>query len=121
MSASAVDSVFVSYVRAALQRGVHVRLLWGCQARDTAEQDRVVEQARHLQTTLGTAGVFFINLQPKLVHCKLLVVDDWVSVVTSYNFLSYRGLRSRSHELGLKVYSHPMAVRLNAIVGSFLE
>jgi len=120
MSTSAVDAVLVSYLRSALERGVRVRLLWGCQARDPGEQQRLSEQARELQAILGTARSFIINLQPKLVHCKCLVVDDWVSVVTSYNFLSYRGLRSGAHELGLKVYSHPLAVRLNSIVDPFL-
>lgn len=119
MSASAVDLVLVSYLRAALARGVRVRLLWGCQARETAEQVRVIEQAKQLHESLGGVGAFVINLEPKLVHCKLLVVDDWVSVVTSYNFLSYRGLRSGAHEFGVKVYSHPLALKLSAIVDSF--
>ena len=112
LSRSAVDSVFRSYVADAIVRGVSVRMLWGSQTMDPEQQVEAESLARELHDTWSDSGCFEINLTPGRVHSKLLVVDDWVSLVSSYNFLSYRGTRDGAHELGVKVFSSTIALQL---------
>jgi hypothetical protein len=50
------------------------------------------------------------------IHDALLIVDGWVSVVASYGFLSYHGLRFGAHELGLKIYALALARDLEGLV-----
>lgn len=105
LTRSALDAVVQAYIRAAVNRGVKVTLHWGSQTRDPLEQQDADRLAQELQASLAATGRFSINLSPKPVHAKIIVVDGWVSIVSSYNFLSYRGLRSGAHELGIKIYS----------------
>jgi sugar-specific transcriptional regulator TrmB len=121
MTHSAVDSVLRSYIQAAVERGVTVRFLWGSQTRDQVEQEKAAALAAEMHESLGRTGRFLINLAPKPVHAKLLIVDDWVSLVSSYNFLSYRGLRSGAHELGVKVYSRTVASQLEDLLKIFCK
>ena len=108
LTRSAVDAVVQGYLKEAVHRGVTVKVLWGSQTRDPDEQAQMAAFAAELQHTLG-GDRFVINPVHRPVHAKLLIVDGWVSVVSSYNFLSYRGLRFGAHELGLKIYSLALA------------
>lgn len=119
LSRSAVDSVFRSYVADAIERGVSVRMLWGSQATESEQRAEAESLARNLHDTWSSSGRFQINIKPALVHAKLLVVDDWVSLVTSYNFLSYRGTRDGAHELGVKVFSASIALQLLRFAESY--
>ena len=120
LTRSAVDAVVQGYLKEAVHRGVTVKVLWGSQTRDPDEQAQMAAFAAELQHTLG-GDRFVINPVHRPVHAKLLIVDGWVSVVSSYNFLSYRGLRFGAHELGLKIYSLALARDLERLVNEALS
>jgi len=121
LTSSAFDNVLRAYLEAAVHRGVEVTLLSGSQTREPAEKERVTSLAGELQTALVARGSFRVNLEPKPVHAKLLIVDGRTSVITSFSFLSYRGYRFGAHELGLKVYSSAIAAALTAEVESAIR
>ncbi len=119
LSRSAVDSVFRSYVSDAIKRGVSIRMLWGFQGTEQKTREEAVVLAGELHASWNDSGKFKINESPCLVHSKIVVVDEWVSLVSSFNFLSYRGTREGAHELGLKVFSSSIALELIRLVDSF--
>jgi hypothetical protein len=115
---SAVDRVFRAYLSAAVQRGVSITILWGSQAANDAgaSWSRAVAEIR--AASKGRRDLVNINEEPRPVHAKLLIIDDEVSIVTSFNFLSYRGTPSGAHELGMKIYDPALSSQLHRVVDS---
>ena len=101
--AAVVDKRFLSSLEAALERGVEVYIGYGLGADDAAsERDRAAEKA------LLTLESRFDGFHAKRLgdtHAKVLVVDERFVVVTSFNWLSFKGDRSRAFrdERGLYV------------------
>jgi phosphatidylserine/phosphatidylglycerophosphate/cardiolipin synthase-like enzyme len=118
---SAVDAVFTSYVEAAIKRGVAVTIAWGSQTRDPLEQQEMIAFAGEWSKQFASSPLLRINSAPCPIHAKLLIVDGWVSIVSSYNFLSYRGLRLGASEVGLKLFSSPIARDLSYLVESAIQ
>ena len=102
--AAVVTKKFVDGLEAALARGVEVFLGYGLGADDGAsERDRAAEK---LLADLGEShpGSFHLRRLGD-THAKVLVMDREFVVVTSFNWLSFRGDRNRAFrdERGLYV------------------
>jgi hypothetical protein len=87
--AAVVDSVFLHSLEATLERGVQVYIGYGTGVDETAtSRDRDAEAsllrlaAKHPNLIVGRLGD---------THAKVLLVDDKYVVVTSFNWLSFRG------------------------------
>jgi len=119
LTESAADRVFRDYLSAAVKRSVNVTILWGSQAANDepeAPWSQAVSEIR--AASKGKRDLVKFNEEPRPVHAKLLIIDDEVSIVTSFNFLSYRGTRSGAHELGMKIYNPALSAQLHEIVNN---
>jgi len=117
LTRSAVDPVFVRYLADAVARGVQVRVLWGFQGDDYEQRQATIQLVKELRERIAADPArFLINSEPKPVHAKTIVVDHSVSIVSSFNFLSYRGTRSGAHEMGVKTYSSRIAGELEQVI-----
>lgn len=88
-----VDDSFVAAIESLLRNGVHVAIAYGIDdGKKASERDMAAEQRlRHLAT--GYPQFRFVRLGD--THAKILVVDQRFVVVTSYNWLSFKGDPSR--------------------------
>jgi hypothetical protein len=97
----AVTDPLIEKMRAALRRGVHIVIGWGYpESKDSDKHQRSERTLRHLRNLASDRA-----LKGKLdlvehgnTHKKVLIVDDQYMVVTSFNWLSYRG----DPELGIR-------------------
>lgn len=97
----AVTNRLIDQMRRALRRGVRIVIGWGYpEAQDSDKRQRSERTLRHLRNLAAEPG-----LKGKLdlvehgnTHKKVLIADDRYMVVTSFNWLSYRG----DPELGLR-------------------
>lgn len=101
--------VFEKLSAEALARGVKLTVGWGREvAEDVLEDDaqKSMQRARTLQMNLGEA--LEINTKPGGIHGKVVLVDSSFVLVSSFNFLSFGGVkggeRTLSGELGLAVF-----------------
>lgn len=101
--AAVVDRRFILAVEAALERGVEIFIGYGLGADDAAsERDKAAEKA--LLDLRARFGLFHAKRLGG-THSKVLVVDEKFVVVTSFNWLSFKGDRNRAFrdERGLYV------------------
>jgi hypothetical protein len=101
--AAVVNEKFIKAIESALGRGVEVFIGYGLGADDGAsDRDRAAEESM-----LGLASRFETFRAKRLgdTHAKVLVVDEKFVVVTSFNWLSFKGDRNRAFrdERGLYV------------------
>lgn len=103
-------------IRAALERGVHVRIIVPGQKIDS----EVVRKASRAQWgELLEAGAEIYEFQPTMFHCKLLIVDRLMVSVGSTNF-DNRSFRLND-EANLNVYDAELAARLSEVFEGDLE
>lgn len=101
--AAVVDKKFVSAVEGALIRGVEIFIGYGLGSDDNAtDRDKAAEKAL---LDLGKRYPIFQAKRLGDTHAKVLVVDEKFVVVTSFNWLSFKGDRNRAFrdERGLYV------------------
>ena len=100
------DDLALDALRAALKRGVRVRILMPGPITDAS----IVRHAsRALWGDILSAGAEIYEFQPTMFHCKVLVVDGlWVSVgSTNFDNRSFR----LNDEANLNVYDRDFAAR----------
>jgi hypothetical protein len=94
----------------ALDRGVNVGMVWG-EGDDDDGRSRLLEQLQELAK--GREGALVVNEAPVDIHCKLLVVDGWSCVVSSFEFLHFLNNPGYTrHELGVWIGSERVTSRL---------
>jgi hypothetical protein len=109
LSSRAAGPNFRAAVASALRRGVHVTLLWG--EHDEAAAEGVIEDLRAVAS--GAPGRLTTNAAPLGIHCKLLVADGRLVLVTSYELLHFaHSQRYERDELGVSVDSPRLANQL---------
>jgi phosphatidylserine/phosphatidylglycerophosphate/cardiolipin synthase-like enzyme len=84
-----VDDEFLALLRSALERGVQVLIGYGL-----GDVDRMPERDIRALDRLRSLEPEFANLTLSELgdtHAKVLVVDERFVVVTSFNWLSFRG------------------------------
>lgn len=106
----------------ALQRGVHVDLLWGYAAEDGAALEKLRKTVREIRKS-GVPGRVHFNAVPSESHAKLLVWDE-DSVVKaclgSFNWLSSPGSAgSLSHEVSVVLNEPALLARICRCVAAF--
>jgi phosphatidylserine/phosphatidylglycerophosphate/cardiolipin synthase-like enzyme len=88
--ANVVDERFIGLLAAALDRGVQVTIGYGTGRRDTAE--RLPDRAAHDALVALTKSFKNFTFAPKgTTYARVLVVDTVFAVVTSFNWLSFKG------------------------------
>lgn len=101
--AAVVDKKFISAVEGALKRGVEMFIGYGLGFDDSAtDRDKAAEKAL---LDLGARYPAFRATRLGDTHAKVLIVDQKFVVVTSFNWLSFKGDRNRAFrdERGLYV------------------
>jgi phosphatidylserine/phosphatidylglycerophosphate/cardiolipin synthase-like enzyme len=84
-----VDDDFVEKLKVLIQRSVHVTIAYGIgDSKQGSAKDRAVEQEL-VELSRSCANFDFIRLGD--THAKILILDERFVVVTSYNWLSFRG------------------------------
>lgn len=85
-----IDDVFLGKLTAALERGVDVYLGWGMSAKEGSrpDADEPVLEALH---KLGAEHKRFHFKRLGRTHAKVLICDRRFVVVTSFNWLSFKG------------------------------
>jgi cardiolipin synthase len=103
-------------LRAALKRGVRVRIIVPGEKIDT----EVVRKASRAQWgELLEAGAEIYEFQPTMFHCKTLIVDQLMVSVGSTNF-DNRSFRLND-EANLNVYDAEVAARVSAVFEGDIE
>lgn len=104
------DDLTRAAIRAALERGVRVRIIVPGEHIDT----EVVRKASRAQWgELLEAGAEIYEFQPTMFHCKMLIVDRLMVSVGSTNF-DNRSFRLND-EANLNVYDAEFATRVSAV------
>ncbi len=88
--ANVVDQEFVKGLAKCLGRGVEITIGYGTDRHDAGEQ----QADRTARETLVALGKTFSNLQfvrKGSIHAKVLLVDSSFFVVTTFNWLSFKG------------------------------
>lgn len=88
--ASVVDQEFVARLLRCLERGVDVTVAFGLGRRDSAERPHDAT-ARESLVALSKVRSNFRLVRKGDTHAKVLLVDSSFFVVTSFNWLSFRG------------------------------
>jgi cardiolipin synthase len=104
------DELAVKALRAALARGVRVEIIVPGPITDT---QTVRKASRALWGPLLEAGAKFYEYQPTMFHCKVMVVDGFMTSVGSTNF-DNRSFRLND-EANLNIYDADFARRQIAI------
>ena len=86
---------FLAGVERAVQRGVDVYIGYGIDGEDQRETERDKRAIRDLQR-LATEYRCLHLVRFGDTHAKVLVCDQQYAIVTSFNWLSFKGDRSRS-------------------------
>jgi phosphatidylserine/phosphatidylglycerophosphate/cardiolipin synthase-like enzyme len=103
LSTDVVDAAFLDQVEKALKRGVEIFIGWGIPPRrqptpHDRDQERRSEKAAERLKLLGRGSrkgrLHVVRLGD--THEKVLIADIQFAVVTSFNFLSFRGDPSRA-------------------------
>ena len=92
--------------RDALKRGVKVQIVTPGPIIDT---ETVRKAGRALWGDLLQAGAEFYEYQPTMYHCKVMIVDEFLTSVGSTNF-DNRSFRLND-EANLNIYDHAFAQR----------
>jgi len=100
------DELAVDALRAALKRGVKVQIIAPGPITDT---ETVRKASRATWGELLQAGAEFYEYQPTMYHCKVMVVDEFMTSVGSTNF-DNRSFRLND-EANLNVYDRAFALR----------
>jgi len=103
------DDLALETIRAALKRGVRVRIIMPGSKTDAKA---VRSASRALWGDILAAGAEIYEYQPTMYHCKVLVVDGMWSSVGSTNF-DNRSFRLND-EANLNVYDRDFAARQTA-------
>ena len=97
----AVDTQLIEEMRRALRRGARIVIGWGYPETAESERERRSERTlshlRNLASEQGLKGKLDI-VKHGNTHKKVLIADDRFMVVSSFNWLSYRG----DPELGIR-------------------
>ena len=97
-------------LKAALKRGVRVRIIVPGAHVDSG----LVNSASQAQWgTMLQAGAHIYRYQPSLFHCKLMIVDGYLTMVGSANF-DNRSFRLND-EANLNIYDHDFAAHMTQI------
>ncbi|MDQ3933192.1 MAG: hypothetical protein M3340_01020 [Actinomycetota bacterium] len=118
-----VDAPFVQRLRGLLDRGVELWIGYGISADETYRKGRRGEADRDAERALETLAGDFENFRLTRLgdtHAKVLVCDSRFSILTSFNWLSFRGasdLHFRD-ERGFYVGLHP---QVDTLFDSYAE
>jgi cardiolipin synthase len=104
------DPVAVKSLVSAVQRGVRVRIIT---PGPNTDQDTVRRASRGLWGPLLEAGVEMHEYQPTMFHCKMLLVDGFMTSVGSTNF-DPRSFHLND-EANLNVYDADFARRMTEV------
>jgi cardiolipin synthase len=104
------DELAVKALRAALARGVKIQVIAPGPITDT---ETVRKASRALWGELLQAGAEFYEYQPTMYHCKVMVVDAFLTSVGSTNF-DNRSFRLND-EANLNIYDRAFAERQIAV------
>lgn len=85
-----VDDSFIRSVRRACERGVQVAIGFGLGEDDNAEKRGDAEARRKLENLANDVGALTVRRLGD-THAKVLVKDSEFFVITSFNWLSFRG------------------------------
>ena len=85
-----INDAFLAKLKAALERGVVVYLGWGMSASETDSPDADSGLVKELDEFAKAYGGFRFERLGR-THAKVLVCDSRFVVVTSFNWLSFRG------------------------------
>jgi hypothetical protein len=110
--AAVVNKEFVKSLRALIDRGVEVSLAYGIGSDNAARiEDRKVEE-RLLEMNVEFDNFEFVRLGD--THAKVLIADERLAVVTSFNWLSFKGDPERPFrdERGTLITIEPEVSRL---------
>ncbi|HSV20590.1 MAG TPA: cardiolipin synthase [Casimicrobiaceae bacterium] len=100
------DELALNALRDALKRGVKVQIVTPGPIIDT---ETVRKAGRALWGDLLQAGAEFYEYQPTMYHCKVMIVDEFLTSVGSTNF-DNRSFRLND-EANLNIYDHAFAQR----------
>jgi cardiolipin synthase len=104
------DALAVKALRDAMARGVRVRIVTPGPIVDT---ETVRKASKALWGDLLAAGALMYEYQPTMYHCKVMIVDGFLTSVGSTNF-DNRSFRLND-EANLNVYDAAFAARQTAI------
>lgn len=108
------DDSMLSTLRAAVGRGVEVRLYLG----ETASHALTHHAQRSFYEVLARAGIrIFLYPAPYVLHSKFVLIDDRAAVVGSSN-LDIRSF-ALNHEINLLVTDAGFVARMDALVGQY--
>lgn len=126
IGASALGANLRGAILSALRRGVGIALAWGADAVSSADPEqpsavrRLVDDLR--VAAQGLPGRLVINDRPLSLHCKVVVVDGEVAIVSSFEFLHFADTPGyRRHELGCWLESKTIARAVMAAVSTHAE
>lgn len=91
IKAPAVDTSFLSAVEALLQRNVAIYIGYGISAIETQNLKQIHKDARDALRSLASRYKHFVLQRLGDTHAKVLIKDDEFAVVTSFNWLSFKG------------------------------
>jgi cardiolipin synthase len=104
------DELTLQSMKDALKRGVKIRVIAPGPHTDT---ETVRQASRALWGELLRAGAEFYEYQPTMYHCKVMIVDEFLTSVGSTNF-DNRSFRLND-EMNLNIYDKAFAQRQTEI------
>lgn len=109
-----VDSIFVSCLEALLRNGVEIYIGYGISDEGPVKDQGKPQITPQAKVELEKLQTRFDNLTWKFVgntHRKMMVCDDRFAIITSFNWLSFRGdPRGKARDEGGYLFSEPSAV-----------
>jgi len=90
-----IDARFKSHLENALKRQVHVTIIYGFGGSKTGKSDIDQKTEKYFSQLKKQYKEYFFIKETKGNHAKVIICDEKFMVVTSFNWLSFKGDKSR--------------------------
>lgn len=90
-----IDASFKANLENALKRQVHVTIIYGFGGSQTGKSDIDQKTEKYFRQLKKQYKEYFLLKETKGNHAKVIICDDQFMVVTSFNWLSFKGDKSR--------------------------
>jgi hypothetical protein len=90
-----IDASFKADLEKALKRQVHVTIIYGFSGSQSGKSDIDFKTKKYFQQLKKGYQEYFLLKETKGNHAKVIICDDKFMVVTSFNWLSFKGDKSR--------------------------
>jgi hypothetical protein len=91
-----IDASFKDHLEKALKRQVHVTIIYGFGGNKTGKSDIDQKTKKYFNNLKKRYKEHLFIKETKGNHAKVIICDDKFMVVTSFNWLSFKGDKSRS-------------------------